>query len=164
MCRPARLTTWWQTMWMSGISKSQVSRLCGESDEKIHSFFNRPLEGDWPYPWLDATYVKVREAGRIVSVAVSIARWPSTTKAVVRCSSWRSVYGRSRPSGPGSCASLIRRRLRGIQLVISDDHKGLKAAVTRILGVTSRNAVACISCPPSSPIPANGADASLPPS
>ena len=62
-----------QAMGMSGISKSQVSRLCGEIDAKVQSFLNRPLEGDWPYVWLDATYVKVRQAGRIVSVAVIIA-------------------------------------------------------------------------------------------
>ena len=62
-----------QPMGMSGISNSQVSRLCGEIDDKIRSFLDRPLEGDWPYLWLDATYVKVREAGRIVSVAVTVA-------------------------------------------------------------------------------------------
>jgi putative transposase len=58
---------------MTGISKSQVSRLCGEIDERVNTFLNRPLEGEWPYLWLDATYVKVRQAGRIVSVAVIIA-------------------------------------------------------------------------------------------
>jgi putative transposase len=57
---------------MSGISKSQVS-LSGEIDEQVNTFLNRPLEGDGPYLWLDATYVKVRQAGRIVSVAVIIA-------------------------------------------------------------------------------------------
>jgi putative transposase len=62
-----------QAMGMSGISKSQVSRLCAELDDKVQTFLNRPLEGDWPYVWLDATYVKVREAGRIVSVAAIIA-------------------------------------------------------------------------------------------
>ena len=62
-----------QAMEMSGTSKCQVSRLCGQIDEKIHSFLERPLEGDWPYLWLDATCVKVREAGRIVSVAVTVA-------------------------------------------------------------------------------------------
>ncbi len=62
-----------QAMGMSGISKSQVSRLCMEIDDKIRSFLERPLEGDWPYLWLDATYMKVREAGRIVSVAVIVA-------------------------------------------------------------------------------------------
>ena len=62
-----------QAMGMSGISKSQVSRLCGEIDGKIQGFLDRSLEGEWPYLWLDATYVKVREAGRIVSVAVTVA-------------------------------------------------------------------------------------------
>ena len=58
---------------MSGISKSQVSGLCEEIDDKVNTFLNRPLEGDWPYLWLDATYVKVRQDGRVVSVAVTIA-------------------------------------------------------------------------------------------
>jgi putative transposase len=62
-----------RAMGMSGISKSQVSRLCGEIDERVNAFLGRPLEGDWPYLWIDATYVKVRQAGRIVSVAVIIA-------------------------------------------------------------------------------------------
>jgi putative transposase len=58
---------------MSGVSKSQVSRLCGELDERVGAFLNRQIEGDWPYLWVDATYVKTREAGRIVSVAVIVA-------------------------------------------------------------------------------------------
>ena len=62
-----------QAMGMSGVSKSQVSRLCGEIDDKVNGFLDRPLEGDWPYLWLDATYVKVRQTGRIVSVAVTVA-------------------------------------------------------------------------------------------
>src|SRR5437667_1635931 len=62
-----------KAMGMTGISKSQVSRLCSEIDDKIAAFLNRPLEGDWPYLWLDATYVKVRASGRIVSVAVIVA-------------------------------------------------------------------------------------------
>ncbi len=62
-----------QAMGMSGASKSQVSRLCGEIDDKVTGFLDRPLEGDWPYLWLDATYVKVRQTGRIVSVAVTVA-------------------------------------------------------------------------------------------
>src|ERR671920_1694870 len=57
----------------SGVSKSQVSRLCAEIDERVNAFLTRPLEGEWPYVWIDATYVKVREAGRIVSVAVIVA-------------------------------------------------------------------------------------------
>ena len=62
-----------QAMGLTGISKSQVSKLCKEIDERVRAFLNRPLEGDWPYLWLDATYLKVREGGRIVSVAAIIA-------------------------------------------------------------------------------------------
>src|SRR5262249_8087772 len=62
-----------QAMGMTGVSKSQVSRLVGEIDDKVKAFLTRPIEGDWPYLWLDATYVKVRQNGRIVSVAVIVA-------------------------------------------------------------------------------------------
>jgi putative transposase len=62
-----------KAMGMTGISKSQVSRLCGEIDGKIAAFLDRPLEGEWPYIWLDATYLKARRDGRIVSVAVIVA-------------------------------------------------------------------------------------------
>lgn len=55
-----------KAMGMSAISKSQVSRLAGEIDERVHALLDRPLVGDWPYLWIDATYVKVREAGLIV--------------------------------------------------------------------------------------------------
>ena len=57
----------------TGVSKSQVSRLCEEIDDRVKAFLDRPLEGDWPYVWLDATYVKVRRNHRIVSVAVIVA-------------------------------------------------------------------------------------------
>ena len=124
-----------QAMGMSGISKSQVSRLCGEIDDKIRSFLDRPLEGDWPYLWLDATYVKVREAGRIVPVAVTVA-------VAVNDQGRREVLGMAIGASEAETfwteflRSLTRRGLRGVQLVISDDHKGLKAATTRILGAT----------------------------
>src|ERR1700693_1606069 len=62
-----------KAMGMEGVSKSQVSRLCGEIDERVKTFLDRPIEGDWPYLWIDATYVKVRENGRTVSVAVILA-------------------------------------------------------------------------------------------
>ena len=62
-----------QAMGLSGISKSQVSKLCKEIDERVQAFLERPLEGEWPYLWLDATYLKVREGGRIVPVAAIIA-------------------------------------------------------------------------------------------
>ena len=124
-----------QAMGMSGISKSQVSRLCGEIDDRIQSFLERPLEGDWPYLWLDATYVKVREAGRIVSVAVTVA-------VAVNDQGRREVLGMAIGASEAETfwteflRSLARRGLRGVKLAISDDHKGLKAAATRILGAT----------------------------
>ena len=124
-------------MGMSGISKSQVSRLCGEIDDKIQSFLDRPLEGDWPYLWLDATYLKVRQAGRIVSVAVTVA-------VAVNDQGRREVLGMAIGASEaetfwtGFLRSLTRRGLRGVKLVIADDHKGLKAAATRILGATAQ--------------------------
>lgn len=117
---------------MTGISKSQVSRLCEEIDERVKAFLERPLEGDWPYLWIDATYVKVRQAGRIVSVAVIIA-------VAVNTEGRREVVGMS--IGPseaetfwtGFLRSLMRRGLRGVKLVISDAHEGLKAAIAKVL-------------------------------
>jgi len=121
-----------QAMGMTGISKSQVSRLCGEIDERVQTFLSRPLEGDWPYLWLDATYVKVRQAGRIVSVAVIIA-------VGVNSDGRREVLGMD--IGPseaetfwtGFLRKLARRGLRGVKLVISDAHEGLKAATAKVL-------------------------------
>ena len=93
-----------KAMGMSGISKSQVSRLCEEIDGKVKAFLDRPIEGDWPYLWIDATYLKVREAGRIVSVAVIVA-------VGVNSDGRREVLGmdigprKPSRSGPTSCAS-----------------------------------------------------------
>src|ERR1700758_2159622 len=121
-----------QAMGMSGISKSQVSRLCGEIDEKITAFLNRPLEGDWPYLWLDATYVKGRASGRIVSVAVIVA-------VAVSSDGRREVLGMAIGASEAETfwieflRSLARRGLRGVKLVISDAHEGLKAAVAKVL-------------------------------
>jgi len=92
-----------KAMGMAGISKSQVSRLCAEIDERVNAFLGRPLEGDWPYLWIDATYVKVRQAGRIVSVAVIIAVAVNTS-GVKDSWAWRSSRVKRRPSGLGSCA------------------------------------------------------------
>ena len=120
---------------MSGISKSQVSRLCAEIDERVSAFLNRPIEGDWPYLWIDATYVKVREAGRIVSVAVIIA-------VAVNTDGQREVLGmavgasEAEPFWTGFLRSLMRRGLRGVKLVIADAHEGLKAAVSKVLKAT----------------------------
>lgn len=121
-----------QAMGCSGVSKSQVSRLCGEIDERVQAFLHRPIEGDWPYLWLDATYLKVREQGRIVSVAVTVA-------VAVNTDGRREVLGLA--VGPSEAEtfwieflrSLARRGLRGVKLVVSDSHEGLKAAVARVL-------------------------------
>jgi putative transposase len=86
---------------MSGVSKSQVSRLCEEIDERVMAFLDRPIEGDWPYLWIDATYVKVRSNGRVVPVAVIMAVGVNAAGGA-RCSAWTSVPPRPRPSGPRS--------------------------------------------------------------
>jgi putative transposase len=124
-----------KAMGMSGISKSQVSRLCTEIDERVNAFLTRPIEGDWPYLWIDATYLKVREAGRIVSVAVIIA-------VAVNTDGVREVLGmaigpsEAEPFWTSFLRSLTRRGLRGVKLVISDAHEGLKAAAAKVLKAT----------------------------
>ena len=126
-----------QAMGGTGISKSQVSRLCGEIDERVNAFLDRPIEGDWPYLWLDATYVKVREAGRIVSVAVTVAVGVNTDGR-------REVLGmdighsEAETFWTAFLRKLARRGLRGVKLVISDAHEGLKAAATKVLGATAQ--------------------------
>jgi transposase-like protein len=124
-----------RAMGMDGISRSQVSRLCAEIDERVSDFLARPIEGDWPYLWLDATYVKVREAGRIVPVAVTIA-------VGVNADGRREVLGMAVGSSEAEpfwldfLRTLARRGLRGVKLVVSDAHEGLKAAVTKVLRAT----------------------------
>ena len=124
-----------KSMGMTGISKSQVSRLCEEIDERVGAFLNRPIEGDWPYLWIDATYLKVRQAGRIVSVAVIIAVGVNTDGV-------REILGISigpseaEPFWTGFLRALTRRGLRGVKLVISDAHEGLKAAAAKVLSCT----------------------------
>ena len=111
----------------------RVSRLCGEIDERVQTFLNRPIEGEWPYIWLDATYVKARRDHRIVSVAVIVA-------VGVNSDGRREVLGmtvghsEAEPFWVEFLRSLARRGLRGVKLVISDAHEGLKAAITKILG------------------------------
>jgi putative transposase len=124
-----------KSMGMTGISKSQVSRLCEEIDERVGAFLSRPIEGDWPYLWIDATYLKVRQAGRIVSVAVIIA-------VAVNTDGVREVLGieigpsEAEPFWTSFLRSLTRRGLRGVKLVISDAHEGLKAAAAKVLSCT----------------------------
>jgi putative transposase len=120
-----------KAMGASGISKSQVSRLCEEIDERVNAFLARPIEGEWPYLWIDATYLKTREAGRIVSTAVILA-------VGVNADGRREVLGiatgasEAEPFWTAFLRSLADRGLRGVKLVIADDHKGLRAAATRV--------------------------------
>jgi transposase-like protein len=120
---------------MSGISKSQVSRLCEEIDERVSTFLNRPIEGDWPYLWIDATYVKVRQNGRIVSVAVTVA-------VAVNADGRREVLGMDIGASEAETfwieflRKLKRRGLSGVKLVISDAHEGIKAAVAKVFRAT----------------------------
>jgi putative transposase len=124
-----------KAMGMSGISKSQVSRLCEEIDVRVKAFLDRPIEGDWPYLWLDATYVKVRQATRVVSAAVIVA-------VGVNSDGRREVLGLD--IGPSEAETfwtaflrkLARRGLRGVKLVISDAHEGIKVAAAKVLCAT----------------------------
>jgi transposase-like protein len=120
-----------KAMGMTGISKSQVSRLCEEIDERVNAFLSRPIEGEWPYLWIDATYLKTREAGRIVSTAVILA-------VGVNSDGRREVLGvatgasEAEPFWTAFLRSLADRGLRGVKLVTADDHKGLRAAASRV--------------------------------
>src|ERR1700731_4243430 len=124
-----------QAMGLAGISKSTVSKLCKDIDDRVHAFLDRPLAGEWPYLWLDATYLKQREGGRIVSVAAIIA-------VAVNTEGRREIVGLH--IGPSQAEtfwasflkSLVRRGLRGVKLVISDAHEGLKAAIRRVMGAS----------------------------
>ena len=127
-----------KSMGGSGISKSQVSRLCEDIDTQVKSFLNRPLKGPWPYVWLDATYVKVRENGRIVPKAVILATG-------VNPEGRREVLGMTIGDSESEVfwteflRDLVQRGLNGVQLAISDGHKGIRASVTRILQATWQN-------------------------
>ncbi|HET8645781.1 MAG TPA: IS256 family transposase, partial [Vicinamibacteria bacterium] len=121
-----------QALGLHGISKSQVSRLCAELDAEVERFRTRRLEGPYPYVWLDATFLKVRERGRVVSMAVVIATGVAATGQ-------REVLGLDvGPSEDGAfwlqfLRSLVARGLAGVQLVTSDAHQGLKGAIAAVL-------------------------------
>ena len=121
----------------AGVSKSQVSRLCAEIDERVQAFLTRPLEGAWPYLWLDATYIRVRDTGRIVSRAVIIA-------VGVNEDGRREVLGVHAGHSEAEVfwmdflRSLADRGLRGVKLVVADDHKGLRAAARRVFDATQQ--------------------------
>lgn len=118
---------------IDGISKSEVSRICRELDKQVQEFRTRPIEGDYPYVWLDATYHKVRENGRVISMATVIA---------VGCSTegFRRIVGvdagpaESKAFWTAFLRSLVSRGLRCVRLVISDAHQGLRDAIRKVLG------------------------------
>ena len=124
-----------QAMGMTGISKSQVSRLCRELDGRVKAFLERPLTGAWPYVWLDATYLKVRDDARVVTKALVVA-------VGVNAEGRREVLGLS--VGPAETeafwTSFLRelntRGLNGVKLVVSDAHQGLKSAAAKVFGAT----------------------------
>jgi putative transposase len=124
-----------QALGMTGISKSQVSRLCSELDGRVRKFLSRALKGFWPYVWLDATYLKSREDGQVSSKAVVVAVGVNTEGR-------REVLGLA--CGPAETdefwSSFLRdlkaRGLSGVKLVISDAHLGLKKAAAKILSAT----------------------------
>jgi putative transposase len=121
-----------QALGMQGISKSQVSRMCAELDGEVQRFRTRKLEGPYPYVWLDGTFVKVRNNGRVVSQAIVIAIGVTT-------SGEREVLGLDvGPSESGAfwlafLRDLAARGLNGVKLVISDAHAGLKAAIGAVV-------------------------------
>jgi transposase-like protein len=124
-----------QAMGLAGISKSTVSKLCRDIDDRVNAFLDRPLTGDWPYLWLDATYLKQREGGRIVSVAAIVA-------VAVNTDGKREIVGLH--IGPSEAETfwstflkgLLRRGLHGVKLVISGAHEGLKAAIRRVFSAS----------------------------
>lgn len=121
-----------QALGMTGISRSAVSRLCAELDAEVERFRNRRLDGEYPYMWLDATFLKVREDGRVQSMAMVIA-------VGVNESGERRILGYDLgPSEDGAfwlefLRSLVARGLKGVRLVISDSHEGLKNAIQAVL-------------------------------
>jgi putative transposase len=121
---------------IEGISRSEVSRICASLDAEVRAFRCRPLgELALPYLWLDATYLKVREGGRVVSMAALVAVGVAMTGE-------RRILGLELSAGndegsawPSFIRGLVERGLHGVRLVISDDHPGLvKAAREQLLG------------------------------
>jgi putative transposase len=144
-----------QAMGMSGISKSQVSRLCAEIDDKIAAFLNRPLEGDWPYLWLDATYVRSRIGGRIVSTAVIIA-------TAVNSDGRREVLGLD--IGPSEAETFWTEFLRKLARPVSGASSSSSRMLMRASKPPSRgcctlagSAAGCTSCATSWRMPARAA-------
>ena len=117
---------------LDGMSKSEVSRICGDLDPLVEAFRTRALAGEYPYLWLDATYHKVRIDGRVVSQATVVA-------IGVTLAGERQVLGvdvgssEDRGFWTAFLRSLVKRGLAGVRLVISDAHEGLKQAIGTVL-------------------------------
>jgi transposase-like protein len=115
------------------ISKSEVSRICQGLDEQVDVFRSRPLEGRYPYLWLDAKVEKVRDGGRVVRKCLVLAY-------AVHSSGYREVIGldvgeaETEAFWRSFLRSLVERGLTGVELVVSDAHAGLKAAIAQVLG------------------------------
>jgi transposase-like protein len=120
-----------QTLGIASLSKSEVSRLCTVLDEQVEKFRNRRLDADYPYLWLDARYEHVREDGRVLSMAVISAHG-------VRSDGIREVLGvdvgvsEDVELWRGFLQGLVGRGLRGVKLVTSDGHRGLKRAIEEV--------------------------------
>ena len=121
-----------EAMGAKGMSRTEVSRMSASLDEQVRAFRERRLERRYPYVWLDALYIKVREGGRVVGKAALIATG-------VNASGEREVLGIDVASGEMETCwkrfleSLVQRGLSGVQLVISDSHSGLLAALRSVL-------------------------------
>jgi len=121
-----------QALGLSGVDKSKVSRICRELDEAVTAFRERPLEAAYPYLWLDALYLKVRQNHRIVNMAVVIAVGVRETGereilAIDIGASEEEAFWRAFLRG------LVQRGLQGVELVISDGHEGLRTAIAAVL-------------------------------
>jgi putative transposase len=120
-----------QSLGIAGMSKSEVSRLCASLDAEVRAFRERRLDADYPYLWLDARYEHVRDGGRVVSMAVIGAYG-------LRADGVREVLGITVGVSEDTVLwreflqGLVGRGLRGVQLVISDAHPGLKAAIAQV--------------------------------
>lgn len=120
-----------QSLGIAGMSKSEVSRLCASLDEEVRAFRERRLDADYPYVWLDARYEHVREGGRVVSMAVIGAY-------ALRADGVREVLGVEVGMSEDLVLwreflqGLVGRGLRGVQLVVSDAHRGLKEAIAQV--------------------------------
>jgi putative transposase len=118
---------------MTGISKSRVSELCEELDEEVERFRDRPLEGAYPYVWVDATYLKCRQDGRVVSTAVVIAVGVKAQTGEREVLGFDVGFSEDGAFWSAFLRSLVARGLRGVRLVTSDAHRGLKGAIEAVL-------------------------------